>query len=478
MNKPHVKLLAVLSTLFCFVSAQAEVYAPVDFPVNKKLAGKITRKIYADIASTNSPKALRPFSAKYRPVLLERFLKYVSYNRQSSETEQITPDQIETAQKLYAEIKAMGLNVTLTPHYYIFVEISSNLNYPVPVLGYSGHYDVTPGIEADNVQARVIKKYDGKPIVLENNQIIDPAQPNGAYLPSQVGKMVVTSDGNTILGADDGAGLSVLMTFLQTMAENPNRPHGKIQVVLAPNEDVGRAAEFVEETPYRPEIAFDFDGGSDGRVIIENFNARQEIFTITGVPGHQSYAATNGYRNAWTPACELGAAICPEALMPNFSKDRDGYAELHHMYSPDGKVSIATLDVRHRGFDTDVMNEWEQNADNVAAQIAQKYDVKIERKMIDNYKNVAECAHPNALEITKAAFAKANVKINIQTARAGTTAAMFVTKGLVGAYTIFTGQNNPHNYTEWLSEEDMYHSYLLSLSLVEEVTKQAAACKK
>lgn len=472
MNKNCFKLLLAFVSMICFTSAQAAVTAPTHIPLNEELANNLNRTIYASLPSKDPVRTLRTFTAKYRPVLLERFLKYVSYNRQSSETEQITPDQIETAQKLYTEIKAMGLNVTLTPHYYIFVEIPSNLNYAVPVLGYSGHYDVTPGIEADNVQARVIRNYDGNPIVLKNNQVIDPAQPNGAYLPTQVGKIVVTSDGNTILGADDGAGLSVLMTFMQTLAENPNRPHGKIQIVLAPNEDVGRAAEFVEETPYRPEIAFDFDGGSDGRVIVENFNARQEIFTVTGVPGHQSYAATNGYRNAWTPACELGAAICPEALMPNFSKDRDGYAELHHMSSPDGKVSIAQLDIRHRGFDTNVMNNWEQNADQKAAEIAQKYDVKISRKMIDNYKNVAECAHPNALEITQKAFRNAGVKINIQTARAGTTAAMFVTKGLVGAYTIFTGQNNPHNYTEWLSEEDMYHSYLLSLSIMDEVAKQ------
>jgi len=467
LNYRH--LLTTLVAVLSLTSAQAGVQA------QDNLTNTLTRHLYT--AVKKSPQPIRPFAVKYRPALLERFLKYVSYNRQSSETESITPNQIETAKKLYAEIKAMGLNVTLSEHYYIFVEIPSNLDREVPVLGYSAHYDVTPGIEADNVQARIIPNYDGKPIVLENNQVIDPEQPNGTYLSAQVGKMVITSDGKTILGADDAAGLSVLMTFMQTLVENPKRPHGKIQIVLAPNEDVGRAAEFVEETPYRPEIAFDFDGGSDGRVIIENFNARQELITVAGIPGHQSYAATNGYRNAWTPACVLGSEICPEELMPNFSSGRQGYAELHHMSAPDGKVSSAELDVRLRGFDAEEMNRWEQHVDSTAARIANQYDVKISRKMVESYKNVAECAHPNALEITKKAFENVNVNINIQTARAGTTAAMFVTKGLVGAYTIFTGQNNPHNYTEWLSEEDMYHSYLLSLSLMEEVAKQPASCK-
>ncbi len=472
------KLIVALLSTVCFTAAQAAGFNPSTSSEQTELTNRVVRKINNAASAKDPIRGLRTFASQYRPNLLKRFLTYVSYNRQSSETEQITPDQIETAKKLYAEIQAMGLPVTLTEHHYLFVEIPSNLTRKVPVLGYSAHYDVTPGIEADNVKARVISNYDGKPIVLENNQVIDPAQANGAYLPSQVGKTVVTSDGNTILGADDGAGVSILMTFLQTLAENPKRPHGKIQIVLAPNEDVGRAAEFVEETPYKPEIAFDFDGGSGGRVIIENFNARQEIFTVTGVPGHQSYAAENGYRNAWTPACELGAQICPEKLMPNFSTGRDGYAELHHMSAPGGKVSMAELDIRHRGFDTNVMDQWEKNADEIAAKIAKKYDVKISRKMIDNYKNVAECSHPKALEITQTAFTNAGVNINIETARAGTTAAMFVTKGLVGAYTIFTGQNNPHHYTEWLSEEDMFHSYLLSLSIMDEVAKQPVTCTK
>lgn len=468
MHKKLFTLLVSLLLLTSFSFAEQISFAP---KVKKEeLLNTITR-----IQAKQHESFIRSFASKYRPQLLTRFLKYVTYNRQSSETEPITAGQIETAHKLYNEIKGLGLDVTLTEHYYIYVNIPSNLSKKVPVLGYSAHYDVTPGIEADNIQARVIKNYDGKPIVLENNQVIDPAQANGTYLPAQVGKTIVTSDGNTILGADDAAGLSILITFMQTLAEKPKLAHGEIQIVLAPNEDVGRAAEYVEETPYRPEIAFDFDGGADGRLVIENFNARQEFFTVTGVPGHQSYAATNGYRNAWTAACELGATICPKELMPNFSKDRDGYAELHHMSAPEGKVSMAELDIRHRGFDTKAMDEWEQNADKVAAEIAKKYDVKISHKTIDTYKNIGECAHPSTLEITKKAAQNVKVTIKPQAVRAGTTAAMFVTKGLVGAYTVFTGQNNPHNYTEWVSEEDMYFSYLLALGLMEEVTKLPAS---
>ena len=471
-----ISLLIAASTTFA--AGSQRIYKRKD--LGKRSTQKLERQIANKIKQYQAGTSIRSFAAAYRPALLERFLKYVSYDRQSSETEPITADEIETAHKLYEEIKAMGLNVTLTKHYYIFVEIPSNIDRDVPVLGYSGHYDVTPGIEGSNIQARVIKSYDGEPIVLENSQVIDPNGANGAYLSQQVGKTIVTSDGNTLLGADDGAGLSVLITFMQTLADKPNLPHGKIQIVLAPNEDVARAAEYIEETPYAPDIAFDFDGGSDGRLAVENFTARQEIFTVKGVPGHQSYAATNGYRNAWTPACILGKTICPKEQMPNFSSGRQGYAELHHMYpakkakkegGEEEIVYIAKLDVRLRGFDTTAMNEWEQNADAVAEQIAEEYGVKITRERTETYANIAESTHRNALQITLDAAKNVDVTVRPQAVRAGTTAALFSVKGIVGAFTIFTGQNNAHNYTEWLSEEDMYHSYLMALSLMNEVAR-------
>ena len=416
---------------------------------------------------------------QYRTTLLNRFLKYVTYNSQSSEKIQITPNQIETAKKLYAEIQSMGLDVTLSEHYYIFVDIPSNLPWQAPVLGFSCHYDVTPDVKAENVKPIKIDKYDGNKIELGINPLgeqsildpDDPKYPANAYLKTQIGKTIVTSDGTTNLGADDKAGVAIMMTLLETLAKNPSKKHGPIQVVIAPNEDVGRAAEFIEEIPYNPEIAFDFDGGVDGQLMVENFNARQEFFIVKGHPGHQAAAATNGYRNAWTPACELGAAICTEKLLPNNSSGRQGYAELHHMSHPEGKVSIAELDVRLRGYDASEMDAWEKMADSIAQKIAEKYQVQIEHQTINNYSNVGECAYPQAMEITQRAFDAAGVKMNAISVRAGTTAAMFVTKNLVGAYTVFTGQNNEHSYIEWLSEDDMFKSYLVSLNLVDQVAQ-------
>ncbi len=406
-------------------------------------------------------------AAKYRPLLLERFLKYTTYNSQSSNDQDITPEQIETAQKLYEEITPLGFPTTLTEHYYIYVEIPSNVAYRTPVLGFSSHYDTTPDVAGTNIKANVIQKYNGQPIVLKNGHVLDFN--SDPYLKQMIGKTVITSDGTTMLSGDDKAGVSIMVTLLQTLKENPNIKHGKVQIVITPNEDVGRSADYIEETPYRPDIAFDFDGKVNGEVTVGNFNAEKVIYRVKGVNGHQSHAAENGYRNAWKPACELGAACAKEEWLPNKSTGTQGYAELHHMNMVDGKMSEAELDFRLRSFKQSDIDAWKNYAQQKADSLAQQYGVQIERQVFKQYQNVAENIHPQARTVAQNALRRAGVTPRFQEERAGTTASMLMLKLGNGAYTIFTGQQNAHNFTEWLSEEDMFKSYWVALNMVDEV---------
>ncbi len=407
-------------------------------------------------------------AATYRNTLLERFLKYTTYDSQSSNDLDITPEQIETAQKLYTEIKALGFSTTLTAHYYIYVEIPSNMEKDVPTLGFSSHYDTTPDVAGKNIKANVIEKYDGKPIVLKNNHTIDFN--SDPYLQQMIGKKIVTSDGTTMLSGDDKAGVSIMVTLLQTLAEHPEKKHGKIQIVITPNEDVGRSADYIEETPYRPDLAFDFDGKVNGEVTVGNFNAEKVIYRVTGVNGHQSHAAHNGYKNAWKPACELGAACAKDEWLPNHSDGTQGYAELHHMNMVDGKMTEAELDFRLRSFKQSDIEAWKNFAQQKADSLAARYGVKIERQVFKQYQNVAENIHPTAKTVVANACKRADVTPHFQEERAGTTASMLMLKLGKGAYTVFTGQQNAHNFTEWLSEEDMYKAYLVALNLIDEVT--------
>ena len=457
------QLLAVLSVFMFGLSFVSQAYA-ASFPSN------FPRETVSlkDSARQRIGQQNARLAAQYRAGMLNRFLKYTTYDSQSSDNQDLTPEQIETAKKLFAEIQKFGFKTTLSEHYYIYVEIPSNLEWQVPTLGFSCHYDTTPDIIGKGIKAQKIEKYDGKPIELKNGHVMtvetDP------YLKQMIGKTIVTSDGTTMLSADDKAGVSVIVTFIQTLAENPSKKHGNIQIVITPNEDVGRSADYIEETPYNPDIAFDFDGGVNGEVVVGNFNAEKVIYRVFGVNGHQSEAATNGYRNAWKPACELGAACAKEEWLPNNSRGQQGYVELHHMDMSDGKVNVAELDFRLRDFHQQNIDNWKNYADSVAKDISAKYDVKIVRAIVKKqYGNVAESIHPQARQVVTNAFKNAGVTPNFKEERAGTTASMLMLKLGRGAYTVFTGQNNPHAFTEWLSEEDMFKAYLVALNLADEV---------
>lgn len=456
------QLLAVLSVFMFGLSFVSQAYA-ASFPSN------FPRETVSlkDSARQRIGQQNARLAAQYRAGMLNRFLKYTTYDSQSSDNQDLTPEQIETAKKLFAEIQKFGFKTTLSEHYYIYVEIPSNLEWNVPTLGFSCHYDTTPDIIGKGIKAQTIEKYDGKPIELKNGHVMtvetDP------YLKQMIGKTIVTSDGTTMLSADDKAGVAVIVTFIQTLAENPSKKHGNIQIVITPNEDVGRSADYIEETPYNPDIAFDFDGGVNGEVVVGNFNAEKVIYRVFGVNGHQSEAATNGYRNAWKPACELGAACAKEEWLPNNSRGQQGYVELHHMDMSDGKVNVAELDFRLRDFHQQNIDNWKNYADSVAKDVSAKYGVKIERAIAKQYGNVAESIHPQARQVVTNAFKNAGVTPNFKEERAGTTASMLMLKLGRGAYTVFTGQNNPHAFTEWLSEEDMFKAYLVALNLADEV---------
>lgn len=439
----------------------------------KLLALLLSTLLLSTTAFARAPRSVMPdnrtLASHYRSVMFDRFLTYTTYDSQSDNDLDITPEQIETAKKLYEQIKSFGFPTTLSEHYYIYVEIPSNVKTQVPTLGFSSHYDTTPDIAGKNIKAQVIEKYDGKPIVLKNGHVMDFK--SDPYLEKMIGKKIVTSDGTTMLSGDDKAGVSIMVTLLQTLAEHPEKKHGKIQVVITPNEDVGRSADYIEETPYNPDIAFDFDGGSDGEIVVGNFNAEKVIYRVKGVNGHQSHAAENGYRNAWAPACELGAACAKEEWLPNNSTGTEGYAELHHMGMVDGKMSEAELDFRLRSFKQAEIDAWKEYAEQKADAISKKFGVEIERQVFKQYQNVSENIHPYAKQVVQSACERAGVTPRFLEERAGTTASMLMLKLGNGAYTVFTGQNNAHNFTEWVSEEDMFNAYVVALNMIDEMLR-------
>lgn len=472
----------------------------------------------------------KKIAAQYRQTMFDRFLKYVTYNSQSSYKEEITSGQIETAKKLFEEIKAMGYtDAQLSEHYYLFVRVPSNLpkGQTAPILGFSGHYDVTPevaatGIKRENLQ--IIENYRGGPIAIGKNpdgkwEVLDPDTERDAYLKELLGQTIVTADGKTNLGADNRAGLSILMTTLQVLAEHPEKKHGEIQLVIAPNEETGGAGDYIKEVPYRPEIAFDFDGNVKGELMTENYYALQVICDVKGAEGHQGHAVEGSYLNHGRPSSKFVDSIYANAelhkrfpknsiiadepneegdwvRLPEYSTERQGYMDVQ-VTRPQN--DITRVDFRIRSFDKiellqlrDFILETAQALqersktfrDPATGEMRKK--LAISCKEIFTYDNIRDSAHPASLKIATAAFNAAGVTMRPTYERAGTTGAIFAVHGpndkpediIVGSYMLFTGQNNMHSYAEWLSEKDMYESFLVGLNIIDQVVLQLGTEQK
>lgn len=426
--------------------------------------------------------AQNSLAESYRAQMLPMFLDYIQIGSMSdNDAEWMTPGQEEMAARLEQDIQQLihgqkGFHLHVSADKYLYINIDSNLKKKnIPVLGISAHYDTTPDINGMGIKGRVIHNYDGGIINLtpnetdpEKQKVIDPD--TDPYLSHVVGQTIVVADtnGTTNLGADDKAGLTIVMTLLKTLVENPSLPHGPIDIVLAPNEDVGRAAERIELDYYAPDYAFDFDGETNNEVIVENFTAEKILVTVHGINGHQSYAATNGYRNSSAPVAYIIDHVAMLENLPNYSQGDEGYIEPHHI-SYNAENNTSTIDFRLRYFDREQGKAWKERLLTAVTSAMVIYDVKINVDIILQYDNVANGVKPEAKEILANAMNRAGLIPNFKKERAGTTSAMIMAQLGFGGYTVFTGQVNPHAFTEWLSEEDMFKSYEVALNLVQEM---------
>lgn len=420
---------------------------------------------------------------KYRLPLLERFLSYVQVNSQSqygqNNTWLLSDEVKQTADFLYAELQEMAkdanqpVEISMSEEKYIYVHFPSNLpskmKKSVPVLGFSSHYDVTPEAPGKGVRP-IVHHYNGGEIVIneEKNIVISPQ--TDPYLAQLSGETVITASGDTLLGADDKAGTSIMMTLVQTLLENPQISHGELQFVFTPNEDVGQSAWYLDLNRYNPEISFDFDGEVNGEIMAENFTA--EGINVT-VPGRQAHPAEFKEKNgldANQVATRLVAAI-PNEWWPQYSSDREPYL---HPYSydqaDDGTVYIA---MRSRYFDKADGDRFFQMVNEEAQKLSQAYDINIKVERSLQYENVAYGIHPLSRSVAQKAMQDAGAEPQFISVRGGTTAAMFNAKWGITGFTLPTGQQHEHSVYEWLSEKDMFIGYKSALNIMAEVVQQS-----
>ncbi len=483
-------------TMSCFLALLASVFAYAQVDVSDKYLPN-QDPILSTIEDYVNPD-------RYRGILLNRFLSYVQVDSQSVEGENgafvLSPEVSHTADLLYAELQSMLSNnsshatVDMSQWKYIYVHFPSNLPRKVtkrtPKLGFSCHYDVTPEEEGHNVKPQVHKNYNGgilwinKGLNMALNPDLEQGEQAAPYLKQLVGETIVTSDGTTLLGADDKAGVSILMTTIQTLIEHPEIPHGELQIVFTPNEDVGQSADYLslkgapEHLRFTPDIAFDFDGQVDGQIMVENFTAVNYEINIPG----RNYHAMNAKQVDGLSAIMLQAAAIkalPESWLPWNS---EGYEDYVDPYELEANVSHASIKIRSRGFDPKDLQAHEQRIAEVLDSLNAKYRTHMTYTRVFDYDNVGNGVSPLAWPIAWAAVTASGATPHPQAIRAGTTLAMMYARSQENAqndepaitgYTYFTGQQNEHTRYEWLSEKDMFLAYKTALNTVLQVIEQS-----
>lgn len=363
---------------------------------------------------------------------LERFLHYVSYDTQSSEESQDTPStskQRLLGAELARELQALGLEgaqLAENGAVYAWLPAAPDKEH-VPVLALIAHMDTAPRVPSENVRARVVR-YDGGDLVLNQEKGITMSPKDFPDLAGQVGKDLVVSDGTTLLGADDKAGVAEIFTAVETLLSHPELPHGRVAVCITPDEEVGRGAGYVDLDKLGADFGYTVDGGPLGDLEYENFNAAEAEVLFHGVNIHPG-EGKNKLRNASLMAAQF-IAMVPPAESPAHT---EGYEGFYHLCTMAGDESLARLQWLIRDHDWDAFQRRKRTLESIGFYLETRYGLgTVEVKITDSYYNMKEkiLPHPQLLDWARAAFRRAGVEPRDVPIRGGTDGAQLSWRGL------------------------------------------------
>ena len=300
--------------------------------------------------------------------IIDRFISYVTIDTESdpnSDTCPSTEKQWDLANKLVDELKAMGMeDVTIDTHAYIMATLPSNVAHDVPTIGFVSHFDTTPDYTGANVKPQIVPNYDGKDILLnkEENIVLSPDYFEDLLLYK--GQTLITTDGTTLLGADDKAGITEIMCAMEHLINNPEIKHGKIRVGFTPDEEIGRGAHKFDVEKFAADWAYTMDGSQVGELEYENFNAAGAKIKINGKIVHPGYAKGK-LINSMLIANEFIAAL-PEQDVP---EKTEGYEGFFHLYGIEGKVEETNIGLIVRDHDMDKFQERKALLEKITADL-------------------------------------------------------------------------------------------------------------
>lgn len=362
--------------------------------------------------------------------IVERFLNYTKFDTQSSEESETVPStakQLVFAEYLKKELEREGLSdVEMDDKGYIYATLKSNTKKKVPTIGFISHYDTSPDCSGANVNAQIIKNYDGGDITLTSG-LVSSVQ-KFPELKAHVGEDLIVTDGTTLLGADDKAGIAEIMQAMCYLRDHPEIEHGDIRVGFNPDEEIGKGAHHFDVKRFGCEWAYTMDGGDLGGLEYENFNAAGAKITIHGVSVHPGYAKGKMV-NANTLAFEL-AQMLPATETPEHTEDYEGF---YHLYSVNGSTEKATLNYIIRDHSFDKFEARKNFVESCVKAMNEKYgEGTVECVISDQYYNMKEKIDPNmhVIDIVLQAMQESGVAPKVEPIRGGTDGAQLSFKGL------------------------------------------------
>lgn len=383
--------------------------------------------------------------------IVNRFLKYVSFDTQSDEASSSTPStekQFRLAEYLVEELRAAGLEeVEMDAQGYVYATLPSNVEHAVPTIGFIAHIDTSPDASGANVQPRIVQNYDGTDIVLDAKAGIVTAVEKFPELLRHVGEDLIVTDGHTLLGADDKAGIAEIVSAMAYLVQHPEVKHGRVRVAFNPDEEIGRGAHQFDVERFGCEWAYTMDGGEVGELEFENFNAASARIDITGVSVHPGFAKdkmVNAARLATELVQKMPAAEVPEATT--------GYEGFFHLTGLSGSVERATLNFIIRDHDRERFEARKAMLRGLVQGMNLKYGYEaIALQLDDTYYNMREKVEPvmHIIDIAREAMEAAGVEPQIKAIRGGTDGAQLSFMGLP-CPNVFAGGLNFHGPHEFL----------------------------
>jgi tripeptide aminopeptidase len=405
--------------------------------------------------------------------ITDRFLKYVSFTTTSDENTNMTPStpgQMTFAQYLVDELKSIGLTeVELDPNGYVMATLPSNTDKVIPTIGFIAHMDTSPDMSGRNVKPRIVSNYDGENIVLNPEKEIIFETSKYPEILQYKGQDIIVTDGTTLLGADDKAGLAEIMTAMEYLIAHPEIKHGKIRVAFTPDEEIGQGADHFDVPKFNAEWAYTMDGGEIGELEYENFNAAGAKVTFKGLNVHPGYAY-HKMRNSMRIAQEF-VGMLPRWETPEHTQNYEGF---YHLTNMEGNVEKSTLSYIIRDHNRDRFERRKKEIIHLVNKINAEFGegtATIEIK--DQYYNMREMVEPvmHVVDLAFEAMEAVGVTPNVKPIRGGTDGSRLSYMGLP-CPNIFAGGHNFHGRFEYVPVQSMEKAMMVVVKIAELLAKK------